>query len=118
MKSHETHIKDKKPEVSTDNLAEHELREAISKALGAKIHDRSVSVKGGLATLHGEVDDSAQIAAITAIAERVKGIKNTENKIALASRSKEPGAKMMPTGATEKTKPAFHETKSGGPGCG
>lgn len=109
-----------------------DVKEAISRALGSKIHDLSVSVKGEDVTVLGKVDEASQIAAVTSIIERVKGVKGVDNRVTVTSFAKNPTQAAMPTPpskvAPEKTmanppigmkkEASPHEATSGGSGCG
>lgn len=109
-----------------------EVKEAISRALGSKIRDLSVSVKGEDVTVIGKVDEASQIVAVTSIIERVKGVKGVDNRVTLTSSAKIPmGAAMPPPPAkvaAEKTmatppigmkkEASPHESTGGGSGCG
>lgn len=109
-----------------------EVKEAISRALGSKIRDLSVNVKGEDVTVHGKVDEASQIATVTSIIERVKGVKGVDNRVTVTSSAKIPTETSMPTPpanvAAEKTmatppvgmkkEASPHEATSGGSGCG
>jgi osmotically-inducible protein OsmY len=109
-----------------------DVKEAISRALGSKIHDLSVSVKGEDVTVLGKVDEASQIAAVTSIIERVKGVKGVDNRVTVTSSAKIPTGAAMPTppakAPPEKTmanppigmkkEASPHEATSGGSGCG
>lgn len=115
MKSEETSKKASKATTSPDESMERDVKEAIKRSLGDKIHDLKVSVKKGAVTLRGHVDDAAQIAGITAIAERIKGVMDIENKITASSpeTSKAGAGATMPAHAKKSEQAA---AKSGG--CG
>jgi osmotically-inducible protein OsmY len=109
-----------------------EVKDAISHALGSKIRDLSVSVKGEDVTVLGKVEEASQIATVTSIVERIKGVKGLENRVTAASSGKMPEEKAMSTPSakapTEKTmatptvgmkkEASPHEASSGGSGCG
>jgi len=96
-----------------------EVKDAISHALGSKIRDLSVSVKGEDVTVLGKVEEASQIATVTSIVERIKGVKGLENRVTAASSGKMPEEKAMstpPVGMKKEASP--HEASSGGSGCG
>jgi osmotically-inducible protein OsmY len=109
-----------------------DVKEAISRALGSKIRDLSVSVKGEDVTVLGKVDEASQIATVTSIVERVKDVKGVDNRVTVTSSAKIPTEAAMPTPpgkvAPEKTmvtphigmkkEGSPHEATSGGSGCG
>ena len=70
-----------KHDLNYDGGVEKELKDAVTRSAGSKIRGLVVSCKEGIARISGEVDEQSQIASITAIAERIKGIKEVENKI-------------------------------------
>jgi len=110
---------------SSDEASQRNLTEAISRALGSKVHGLAVTCKNGDVTLKGNVDEKAQIAQITAIAERAKGVKSVENRMT-ASPADKPAAKAAPVSKSTATatpdtgKKSGHAfgTKGGGSGCG
>jgi hypothetical protein len=109
-----------------------EVKDAISRALGSKIHDLSVSVKGEDVTVLGKVEEASQIATVTSIVERIKGVKGVDNRVTAASSAKIPGEKAMPVPSAKapaektmatppvgmKKEASPHEASSGGSGCG
>jgi len=110
---------------SGDAASQRNLTEAIARALGSKVHGLVVAFKNGDVTLKGNVDEKAQIAQITAIAERAKGVKSVENRMT-ASPADKPAGKAAPTSKSTSTatpvagKKSGHAfgTKGGGSGCG
>jgi hypothetical protein len=110
---------------SSDEASQRTLTEAISRALGSKVHGLAVTCKNGDVTLKGNVDEKAQIAQMTAIAERAKGVKSVENRMT-ASPADKPAAKAAPASKSTATatpvtgKKSGHAfgTKGGGSGCG
>jgi hypothetical protein len=108
---------------SSDEASQRNLTEAISRALGSKVHGLAVTCKNGDVTLKGNVDEKAQIAQITAIAERAKGVKSVENRMT-ASPADKPAAKAAPASnaspAPASGKKSGHAfgAKGGGSGCG
>ena len=122
---------------SSDEASQRNLTEAISRALGSKVHGLAVTCKNGDVTLKGNVDEKAQIAQMTAIAERAKGVKSVENRMTVASTVASTGApRAAPTdkpaangksAPTSKASPApaagkksghAFGAKGGGSGCG
>ena len=96
-----------------------EVKDAISHALGSKIRDLSVSVKGDDVTVLGKVEEASQIATVTSIVERIKGVKGFDNRVTVASSAKMAAEKAMPTPPVGMKKEASpHEASSGGSGCG
>jgi osmotically-inducible protein OsmY len=96
-----------------------EVKDAISRALGSKIHDLSVSLKGEDVTVLGNVDEASQIATVTSIVKQVKGVKGVDNRVTAALSAKMPAEKAMPTPPVGMKKEASpHEASSGGSGCG
>ena len=110
---------------SSDEASQRNLTEAISRALGSKVHGLAVTCKNGDVTLKGNVDEKAQIAQITAIAERAKGVKSVENRMTASPGDKLAG-KAAPTSKSTSTatpvagKKSGHAfgAKGGGSGCG
>ena len=118
---------------SSDEASQRNLTEAISRALGSKVHGLAVTCKNGDVTLKGNVDEKAQIAQMTAIAERAKGVKSVENRMTVASTvasraaptdkpaangKAAPASKASPAPASGKKSGHAFGAKGGGSGCG
>ena len=92
-----------------------EVKEAIARTLGSKIRDLSVSVKGEDVTVLGKVDEASQIATVTSIVERIKGVKGVDNRVTASPPAKVPSEKTMATPpAVMKKEASPHEGASGG----
>lgn len=113
MKAETTHSKTTTSKSNNDAALEKEIKNAVTKSLGAKVHDLAIKVKKGEVTLQGHVDDESEITRVTAIVERVKGVTQVENKMISGSQEKAPAAAVGASSAKEKKTGKMHDTKEG-----
>jgi hypothetical protein len=107
--------KDVQESTNVGNSMVNEVKEAIARALGSKIRDLSVSMKGEDVTVLGKVDEASQIATVTSVIERIKGVKGVDNRVTATPLAKMPAEKTMatpPIGLKKEASP--HESASGG----
>jgi hypothetical protein len=90
MKSEEKHKKQEVVATVSDASIESGLKDAFGKDSGLKIHGLDLKVRHGEVTIDGKVADAAQRARAGAIAEKVKGVKEVDNKIMVGHLEKSP----------------------------